>query len=537
MNNIYKLTLEDIGNFLTKLSESSDSVYWLSTPNFKKIQYISAAYEKIWGRPRQILYDNPELWISYLYPGDAKAFNYHPIHRMAERLSQLGPAARYEENYRIVRPDGEIRWIIDRGFPIYGTDGTCYGVTGVAIDVSNEKQVEETLRKAKEDSELARRAKEEFIINMSHDLRTPLAGIIGLSHIQAKFGKNKREREYGQMIEGAGNQLLDLLNQVLKVASVEHETDENLTFSQVNLQELVRELQVLMLPAIKDRGLELYLLIDNALPTVIETDRIKLKRILLNLLANAIKFTVKGSISLEINLLSIQKQSVQLEIHIRDTGIGIALEKQNKILDRFYRVTSCDNETYKGFGIGLYLVKKFVDLLEGEIRISSKEREGSCFTLHFNFPIIENFSTEKIAISQSQSAIVSSKLSKSDRSILIVEDNTLVLYALKAFLENLNYQVTTATTAKIAINFLQTQTFTLMLIDLGLPDMSGIELTKYHRSWEQETKKKPLPIFSLTAYITEQIKQACHQVGMDGVLEKPFAEQHMQLIENFIQQQ
>ena len=115
------LSLEAIADFLSKLAEKSESVYWLSSPDFKRIAYISPAYEKIWGRSRNILYAEPELWITYLHPDDVK--NYHPIHLMAERVAKLGPAARYEEDYRILRPDGEVRWIIDRGFPIYDEAG------------------------------------------------------------------------------------------------------------------------------------------------------------------------------------------------------------------------------------------------------------------------------------------------------------------------------------------------------------------------------------------------------------------------------
>src|SRR6185437_15188103 len=126
-----KLTLEDIGSFLGKLAEKSESVYWLSSADFKKIQYISPAYEKIWGRNRDILYKEPELWITYLHPDDV--VGHHPIHAMAERVEKEGPSARYHESYRIIRPDGEIRWIIDQGFPIYNVDGQCCGITGVAV--------------------------------------------------------------------------------------------------------------------------------------------------------------------------------------------------------------------------------------------------------------------------------------------------------------------------------------------------------------------------------------------------------------------
>jgi PAS domain S-box-containing protein len=154
----FTLELKNLGNFLTKLAEQSECVYWLSSPDFKNIIYISPAYEKIWGRSREILYKNPSVWIDYLVPEDVKY--YHPIHAMAERIAQEGDSARYNESYRIQRPDGEIRWILDRGFPIYNKENICVGATGVAVDVTQIKLYEQALIEAKEVAERALKSKE-----------------------------------------------------------------------------------------------------------------------------------------------------------------------------------------------------------------------------------------------------------------------------------------------------------------------------------------------------------------------------------------
>tara|TARA_Y100000588_G_C14088334_1_gene853309 strand:+ start:642 stop:1040 length:399 start_codon:yes stop_codon:yes gene_type:complete len=129
-----KLNLDVVGNFLSKYTEKSDHVYWVSSSDFSQIKYVSSSYEKVWGRPRLELYNNPEIWIGFLHPDDAK--DHHPIHEMAKKISIQGEDARYEEDYRIIRPDGSIRWILDRGFPLIDENGSCYGVTGVAIDVT-----------------------------------------------------------------------------------------------------------------------------------------------------------------------------------------------------------------------------------------------------------------------------------------------------------------------------------------------------------------------------------------------------------------
>lgn len=181
-----QLNLQDIGDFLSKLAEKSENVYWLSSPDFETIQYISPAYEKIWGRSVETLYKEPELWITYLHPDDAK--DHHPIHAMKDRVAKLGPDARYEENYRIIRPNGEIRWIVDRGFPIYDS-GVCCGVTGVAIDITTEMEVEQ-LRKERAIAEETNKHLKTMAGSIAHELRNPLGGIkTAVSFIKATTQK------------------------------------------------------------------------------------------------------------------------------------------------------------------------------------------------------------------------------------------------------------------------------------------------------------------------------------------------------------
>ena len=251
--------------------------------------------------------------------------------------------------------------------------GRFRGVIGLSIDVTAIKKAET--------------AKQDFLTNMAHDLRTPLSGIIGLSNIQSKEGTNIEDRQYGQWIESAGEQLLELLNSVLEVTASEQQIDP-IKKESINLWQFSEELHALMHPYLMAKGLDLQIKLDNNLPVII-SDRIKLKRLVLNLLSNAVKFTKQGVIFFQIKQLSVENGQVKIEILISDTGIGIAKDDLDKIFDCFYRAHPSYFAEYTGYGIGLYLVKKTTNLLGGKINVSSEEGKGSCFILEFVFPVDE----------------------------------------------------------------------------------------------------------------------------------------------------
>ena len=392
------------------------------------------------------------------------------------------------------------------------------GLIGISIDITSKKQ-----------SEIA---KQEFLMNMAHDLRTPLSGIIGLSYIQSKEGTNAVDRQHGQWIQDAGNQLLELLNLVLEVSAAEHHYIEIIPRDSIYLEQIVEELQALMQPVMITKGLDFQIKLDTNLP-LISTDRIKLKRLLLNLLGNAVKFTKEGKVSLEINLLTIEDKQAKIEILISDTGIGIPEDKLDKIFDRFYRAHPSYEAQYTGYGIGLFLVKKTVELLGGQIKVFSEEGKGSCFTATFSFPLAEK--TIEPSHELSQPSLPQSKTDKRTGSMLVAEDNSLVLHAVKNILVNLGYEVTTVTEGKTALLALQSQSFDWVLLDIGLPDLEGTEVARLYRQWEQENNKPHLPIFALTAHKTAEVKKKCEIANIDYILNKPFTLKDIQIIKLILQ--
>jgi two-component system, OmpR family, aerobic respiration control sensor histidine kinase ArcB len=235
------------------------------------------------------------------------------------------------------------------------------------------------LRKKK--AEVANLAKAKFIANMSHDIRTPMSGVISIAKMLEEEGDSDKDREYGHIIRTSSERLLLLLNDILAVISIEEARKENLKFETFSLQERIQNLHDLMLPNIQSNHIKLVTKIDANLPEYVISDRIKLDRILLNLVSNALKFTSQGEVVISIKLLSKKSNKIKIEIAISDTGIGIDQSQLDKIFERFYRINPSHENRYDGHGIGLFIVQKYVSLLGGTIAVESILWKGTTFTV------------------------------------------------------------------------------------------------------------------------------------------------------------
>lgn len=444
---------------------------------------------------------------------------------------RTGRAKLNVEEPPIANQEGKLIYFLTSRVPIFDVNSKVISMVGISIDITERKKLEKKLRLAKAKAETANKAKTEFIRNMSHDLRTPLAGIIGLSNLQINEATSIREKQYGRWICNAGNQLLELLNSVIEVTANDHQAEYK-PKERINLKKMAEELQALMYPIVVAKELDFQISLDSQLP-IVSSERIKLKRILLNLLSNAVKFTKQGKISLKIDLISLSNTHAQIGVQITDTGIGIATDKLNKIFDRFYRVHPSYMAEYTGYGLGLYLVKKATESLGGKITVSSEEGKGSCFSLDFKFILSQQDSKPSPSYSKLVSAF--QVITDSQKgSVLVAEDNSLVLYVVKKMLMSLGYQVITASTGTAALRALQTQSFNWGLLDLGLPDLDGVETIKRYRKWEQLNQKSCMPIFALTAHAGDKIKSQCKKIGFDQVFHKPFTEKDIQIIEKYL---
>ena len=517
-SNKVTFTLHDVGGFLAKFTEHSDHVYWISTPDFKRIQYISPSYERIWGRTREALYLNPEVWITYLHPDDVK--NHHPIHEMAKKIALLGEQARYCEHYRIIRPDGEVRWIMDNGFPLINEQGDCFGVTGIAIDVSQQKKQEETLRIAKDAAEAANQAKTAFIANMSHDIRTPLTGVVGMSRLLEDTLLDPKQKQYARWLGESGNQLLYMLNGILDVVSADHAREEDIRESTFDVRQIMADIVRLERPSTLLKGLDLISHVDENVPHHLISDVTKINQILLNLLGNAIKFTNAGHVGLHITWLRETDDDVRLQFRVTDTGMGIALKFQSNVFERFFRVTPSYKGTYTGHGMGLHIAQSYANLLGSEIHLTSEVGVGSTFYFDVTFkkgaPLPAAYPEETSCVN-----VPIKNRPQNPPHLLLIEDNVIALHVLENLVTQAGCRFTSALDGESAFKLAKRERFNAIIADLGLPGMSGIDFTMKLRAYEFKKNLKAVPIIGLTAHTQGRIKDDCLKAGMMDACSKP----------------
>jgi two-component system, OmpR family, aerobic respiration control sensor histidine kinase ArcB len=413
--------------------------------------------------------------------------------------------------------DGELIIIQTSKVPLRNEQGKAIGTLGIYTDITEIKKTQEQLQIAMEHAKTASTVKSEFIANMSHDIRTPITGILGLSQLLKNQLNSIKNKQYVSLIMTATNELLELLNDIIETVQI----DANLIYRKhklFSLSDIINHNTKLIQPAITHKSLELKVNIDHSAPDNLIGDKKHLDKILLNLLSNAIKFTEKGSITLNISTKPHPEKpnQIQLEIKVSDTGMGFSKQEQKKIFDHFTRLTPSYQGIYKGSGLGLYLVKKYVDDLAGSIDVESQEGKGSAFTITIPFSLpdekrIESASEAKTEISASEVF----------NNILIVEDNHIAATTLEYQLKDMKCKhIVTASTATEALEKLQKNTVDLIILDIGLPDFSGTELTERIRQLE-DTEKSQTRIIALTGHSNPALNEQCMALGIEKMLTKP----------------
>lgn len=441
--------------------------------------------------------------------------------------------------------DGRKVALLTNKVPLLDKHNNVIGVLGIYHDITERKNREEDLRIAKEEAEAANKAKTMFLANMSHDLKTPLSGIITTAEILAQLITDLECKNFAEDIRLSGLRLLDFMVEIIEVSKLE---TKNISHSNTRfrLKDLINDIVVLMKPALADKPYQLEINYDENIPTYLIGDRFHLNQIILNLVSNAVKFTKAGFVRINAQQLKKSNQKSIIKIDIIDSGIGIPKDKQSIIFDQFTRLTPSYEGVYKGSGLGLYIVKQYIEAMHGEIHVESEENKGSTFTcilpLKKSLLQTENEDGSENVIEPKAASPGVKEMKKQDKpisestfskevKILLIEDDPIAAKAAQWILQSLNCSVDVANTGNDALRMYDSHKYHLIYLDLGLPDISGIEVALRIREIESETKNRT-PIIALSAHVNNEIKEGCLKAGMDDVFSKPLiANQALKIIQ------
>ncbi len=389
-------------------------------------------------------------------------------------------------------------------------------------DVTERKRMEEELVRAKNSAEEANKAKGVFLATMSHEIRTPLSNVIGMAELTLENDLDPELRENLELILDSAVSLIDIINDILDLAKIEA---RGISLAQVDFdlrRSLERTLRTFQTQAQRKNN-TLHLEVAPDLPQTLRGDPGRLAQVLRNLVHNGIKFTENGSITLAVTRKSEQEQSLELLFVVRDTGIGVPQDKLNQLFYSFHQVDSSYHEKFKGTGLGLAISKKIVELMEGQIWVESEEGRGSTF----NFTaVLQNAARplDKSQANEAQNAAASRPAPQNavKANILFAEDNAINQLFITDFLRSLGHHVTAVNNGKLALAALERQPFDLVLMDIQMPEMDGLEATKHIREAGPKAPFDPtLPILALTAYAMREDRQRFLAAGMDGCITKP----------------
>lgn len=453
--------------------------------------------------------------------GDTQA----ELYRIDDQDVILYGSAKLNIEETLTLADGREICLLTNKTPLFSSDGEVMGVLGIFYDITERKNMELSLAKAKDSAEAASLAKDEFIRNMSHDIRTPLTGMIGISGILEQEAHNTSEKEYARMINVSGETLLSLLNSVLEIVSASNARDHEVICGSFKLHDIVKKICDLEYPTICYKHLKLNVHIDDSVPQYLISDAMKLHRILLNLVGNAIKFTHQGTISIEVNALHQASNRALIQFRVSDTGIGMPENEISKIFDKFYRSSPSYKGIYEGHGVGLYVVKKYCDILGADIHVSSELNVGTCFTI--NIPLIIDHSqhTETYAsiTYQAESVMLEASLENNHSApvILLVEDTAIALKVAETVVKQSGCRFLSATSGEQAFELFKNNKVDIILTDVGLPGISGNKLASLIRAYEKKHDRTPVKIFGLTAHAADIASAKALKSGMNNVFSKP----------------
>ncbi len=409
----------------------------------------------------------------------------------------------------LVTKNGSIKWMIISGAPFFDVDGTLLGTIGLHLDITDRKKMESELLFAKQNAEELNKVKELFLANMSHEIRTPMNAIIGMTELLQQTELTSDQFKYLNAVETSSSNLLSLINDILDFSKIEmgEITLEEIDF---NIEKLILNIKSTVSFKAEKNGVEVLLKIDEKIPKNLIGDPNKLNQVILNLANNAVKFTKNGSVSITLDLVYLKNEVARIKFSILDEGIGIEKSELKNIFQNFKQAGSYISREYGGTGLGLPISDKIVRLMGSQISVESTLLKGSSF----NFTIDLRSSSRSINL-ESKIEIIKNF---NNCRILVVEDNEVNMLMVNTMLKKWNCQILNANNGQEAVDTLIKENVDLILMDLHMPKMGGMEATEIIRNKLHSNT----PIIALTANAIVGEAEKCIEVGMNDFISKPF---------------
>lgn len=473
--------------------------------NRRKFTYLSDSVQQLYGCTAQEILENPALIYGKIHPDDSADL----IMKEKESLKTMSI---FKAEARVFNPDGTIRWSYMVSRPrIIG--GLVYW-DGIEIDITEQKNVENELMISKEKAEVSSRLKSAFLANMSHEIRTPMNAILGFSELLKHHELTAEKQEkYFEIIQKSGGRLLTVINDIIDISKVESGQMEIL-ISEFNVLEQVKEVHALFNTEAKSKGIVLN--IKNSLPAnelTIKSDNHKINAILVNLVKNAIKYSDAGTIE-----IGVEKIDTYLQFYVKDTGIGIAQNRQIAIFDRFVQADIEDVKALQGSGLGLSISKAYTEMLGGEIWVESEPGKGATF--YFTIP-----GEIKIAgaTANGQTGIETRENAINKLQVLVVEDDKNSEIYISHIINALSKEILVARNGAEAVELCRNNpTIDLILMDVKMPLMDGYEATKNIRQFNKE-----VIIIAQTAFALIGDKQKALAAGCNDYITKPINKEEL----------
>ena len=501
---------------LNRINLLTDSALDLANAGYWHLPLDNSGWYNSSERAARILGDLPspghryrlDEWAKHVREGD-EAIAKVTAENFAAAIAGTIPV--YDATYAYKRPiDGRVVWIHALGHVVKDANGKTTDMYGVVQDITAFKQLETDLRLAVQKSDDATKAKSAFLANMSHEIRTPMNAIIGLSYLALKTPLNHKQRDYVSKVHNAGTSLLSIINDILDFSKIEADKLDIETID-FQLDEVISTVTTLTAQKAHDKGLEFLIHVAPTIPEQLLGDPLRLGQILTNFVNNAIKFTERGEIGLNIDLLERPGERVQLKFSVRDTGIGMTREQAAKLFQPFSQADMSTTRKHGGTGLGLSISRKLAELMGGRIWLESEPGVGSTF----------NFTIWLGVGSAGSGKIIPENLSS--LRVLVVDDNAAAREILQQPLSAVASRVDTVASGKEALAAIKekdpAEPYDIVFMDWRMPGMDGLETSRHIKS--NETLQHQPAIVLVTAFGREEVREEAERLQLDGFLVKP----------------